>query len=79
MREVLIRWMGLQAWIVDRPAHGEVVEHLKAVSSESEGMRDAEAALAQAQQLRQELREAPPRPRLGAWPEGVLTGLESGE
>jgi hypothetical protein len=28
--------MGLQAWIVDRPAHGEVVEHLKTVSSESE-------------------------------------------
>jgi hypothetical protein len=29
--------MGLQAWIVDRPALGEVVEHLETVSSESEG------------------------------------------
>ena len=28
--------MGLQAWIVDRPAHGEVVEHLKAVAREPE-------------------------------------------
>ena len=28
--------MGLQAWIVDRPTHGEVVEHLKAIAREPE-------------------------------------------
>lgn len=36
--EVLIRWMRLQAWIVDRPAHGEVVEHLETVVRESEDL-----------------------------------------
>ena len=34
--EVLIRWMRLQAWIVDRPAHREVVEHLETVVREPE-------------------------------------------
>ncbi len=33
---MLIRRMGLQAWVVDRPAHGEVVEHLEAVAREAE-------------------------------------------
>jgi hypothetical protein len=28
--------MGLQAWIFDGPAHGEVVEHLEALSRDSE-------------------------------------------
>src|SRR5450759_2148856 len=35
-REVLIRWMRLEAHIVDRPAHGEVVEHLEPVAGEPE-------------------------------------------
>jgi hypothetical protein len=34
--EVLIRRMGLQPRIVDRPPHGEVVEDLEAVARETE-------------------------------------------
>lgn len=37
-REMLVRRMGLQARIVDRPAHGEMIEHLEPIARETEDL-----------------------------------------